>query len=55
MEFRDIHGLHVLKEASVDYRTDSNEEKKDLEPHFSAVAQQPKITAKIFRVVMVKR
>lgn len=54
LEFESRYALRLIKEESRDYRTDTNEDKEDLEPHFSAIRHTPKIKAKIFRAVMVK-
>lgn len=54
LEFQSRGGLRLIKNEVLDYRTDIAEEKTDLEPYFSALSQTPKITAKIFRAIMVK-
>ena len=53
--FSDEYGLRVIKAASIDHRTDTTEEKRDLNPYYTDLRHDPKLGGKIYRALMVKR
>jgi hypothetical protein len=52
--FSKQYGLRQIAGGSLNYLTDTNEEKTDLEPYFGELDDSPKIRARIYRAVMVK-
>jgi len=53
--FSTEYGLQVVTAASYSHGTDTSEEKRDLEPYLSSLKDKPKLGAKIYRALMVKR
>ena len=52
--FSQEYGLKVVGSSREKYITDTNEEKKDLKPYYDWLKDSPKITAYIYKCLMVK-